>query len=135
MASGGIAYWGGRWLDARWLARVTGPKLEELTRKLSSASNSITLVVLIRLMPVAPFTVVNLAMGAGRIRFWHFMLGSFLGLLPGKIVLALFADQTLRFMANPSLPGVLLFVLLAVATIGLVYATTRWLEKRSPVDR
>ena len=40
----------------------------------------------IRLVPVAPFVVVNLAAGAIRVRYWHFALGTVLGMLPGALV-------------------------------------------------
>ena len=42
----------------------------------------------VRLVPAAPFTLVNLVAGAMRIRFLHYLAGTALGLLPGLAVMA-----------------------------------------------
>ena len=44
-------------------------------------------VVTFRLLPVAPFTLVNLAAGASGIRFADFLVGTVIGLLPGLVLL------------------------------------------------
>ncbi len=41
---------------------------------------------LVRLSPVFPFTVINYAFGLTRVRLRHFLVGSFLGMLPGTLM-------------------------------------------------
>ena len=40
----------------------------------------------VRLVPVAPFTIVNLLAGAGHVRFRDFMIGTAVGMTPGIIL-------------------------------------------------
>ena len=44
------------------------------------------MVLLLRLSPVFPFTVLNYALGLTRIGFWPAVLASWLGMLPGTIL-------------------------------------------------
>jgi len=67
-------------------------------------------VILIRIIPVAPFTIVNLVAGASHIRFRDFALGTVLGEVPGLLVLALFVDQVSETVRHPSMMSVSLLV-------------------------
>lgn len=131
LGSAAIGYGLGRRLDERWLERLAGSRLEALRAKLANASHGVPLVVAIRFLPIAPFTAVNLAIGAARIRFAHFMVGSFLGLLPGKLLIAVFADRALRLIENPSWQSVLAAALVAGVMITLAWSGARWLERRA----
>ena len=57
----------------------------------------------VRLVPLAPFAVVNVVAGAIRMRLRHFMLGSALGILPGTLVATVFGDQLDRGLARSAL--------------------------------
>ena len=131
LGSAAVAWWLGQRLNDSWLERLSGSRFEALKAKLDAAAHGVPLVVAIRFMPVAPFTAVNLALGAAGIRFGHFMLGSFLGLLPGKLVIAVFADRALRLIEDPSWQSVLVAALVAVVTVGATYLGARWLERRT----
>ena len=48
---------------------------------------------LLRLIPVAPFPVVNMVAGASRVRPRYFLFGTLVGVLPSLIVLTLVADR------------------------------------------
>lgn len=105
-----------------WIGRkLTGPKVRNLTtrpvlcrleEKLRHGGVSAVLVV--RLVPVAPFTVVNLFLGVLRIRTGDFVLGTFLGLLPG-FLFSIFIGDRLRDMLQQG-AGNLAF--LAIQVIG-----------------
>ena len=55
----------------------------------------------VRLVPIAPFAVVNMVAGAIRMRLRHFMLGSALGILPGTLVATVFGDQLVAGLRDP----------------------------------
>lgn len=131
LGSAALGYGLGRWLNDRWLERLSGSRLEALKAKLADAAHGVPLVVAIRFLPIAPFTAVNLAIGASEIRFAHFMIGSFIGLLPGKLLIAVFADRALRLIEDPSWQSVLAAALVALVTITLAWLGARWLERRS----
>ena len=92
----------GRWLDrvARWISR-----------------RGIMAVVVARLLPLAPFTIVNLMAGAARIRFRDFVLGTLLGMTPGIALMTILGDQLGRTLRQATLSNVLLLVLAAAAAI------------------
>jgi uncharacterized membrane protein YdjX (TVP38/TMEM64 family) len=76
----------------------------------------------VRLVPIAPFVIESLVAGAVRIRLWHFMLGTFLGMLPGVLAATVFGDQLEAVLRDPArinywvVGGVLLvFVVLTLA--------------------
>src|SRR3546814_19139338 len=56
----------------------------------------------IRIVPFAPFSVVNLLAGATHIRFSDFMLGTALGMAPGALALILLGDRLAEVMRNPT---------------------------------
>jgi hypothetical protein len=53
------------------------------------ARRGVFAVVAIRFLPVAPFTMVNIVLGAARIKLWHFVLGTAIGLTPGFLARSL----------------------------------------------
>jgi uncharacterized membrane protein YdjX (TVP38/TMEM64 family) len=83
-------------------------------------------VVAIRLLPVAPFTVVNMVLGAARIKLRHFTIGTAIGLAPGCVALTIFGDRLSQALRRPDVLNWLI--------LGLVAATLilggRWLVQR-----
>ena len=81
----------GRLVGEDTVRRLAGPKLHRIARILQR--RGLLAVTIVRLVPVAPFPVVNLVMGAMRIRYRDFMLGTFLGMLPGMLAATVLSDQ------------------------------------------
>jgi len=75
---------------------------------------------------VAPFTIVNLFIGASRIRFGDFILGSILGRIPGILAFTLIAMQLGNLLQAVSLVR---FLALAVA-LALVLLAERWIVRQ-----
>jgi uncharacterized membrane protein YdjX (TVP38/TMEM64 family) len=82
------------------LRAVLGPRLSRLLNQVRR--RGILAVASLRLVPVAPFTVVNLVAGASDIRFRDFLLGTIIGLLPGLIALTLLGYQISELLTEPS---------------------------------
>jgi uncharacterized membrane protein YdjX (TVP38/TMEM64 family) len=78
------------------------------------------------LIPVAPFTVINIVAGAFQVRLWDYFIGSLLGLAPGIVMINLFAYQFVSAVQNP---GVGSFALLAALLIG-GGALSLWLRRK-----
>ena len=81
-----VGYELGRVLGAKRFRRMAGPRAEKLGPML--ARKSLWVVALIRNLPIAPFSVVNLAAGAARLPRSAFAAGTLLGLVPGTLTLA-----------------------------------------------
>jgi phosphatidylserine/phosphatidylglycerophosphate/cardiolipin synthase-like enzyme/uncharacterized membrane protein YdjX (TVP38/TMEM64 family) len=89
--AGCVTFIPGRMVSRDTVRRVTGPRLRPVTRFLEN--RGLFAVVLVRLVPIAPFPVVNLVMGAMRVKLWQFVLGTVLGMLPGTLATTVLSDQ------------------------------------------
>lgn len=108
--------------------RIAGQRLNTLSHWLRR--KGLLAIVAVRLLPVAPFTVVNLVAGASHIRYRDFIVGSALGMLPGITALTLFSDRLASALAHPG-PLNLALLVAAVALIAVGAAWLhRWLRRR-----
>jgi len=87
-------------------------------------------VVTFRLLPVVPFTLVNLAAGAGGIRFVDFLVGTVIGMLPGLVLLSVMGDRLVKILAEPSAADIAILILCVAALIGLAVAAQVLLSRR-----
>jgi phospholipase D1/2 len=92
------------------MSRLDG-RLHRLSRRL--ARRGVIAVAALRMVPVAPFTVVNVAAGISHIRLRDFVLGTMLGLAPGTLALTVLAEGAASAVREPSLPTALFVVVLA----------------------
>jgi phosphatidylserine/phosphatidylglycerophosphate/cardiolipin synthase-like enzyme/uncharacterized membrane protein YdjX (TVP38/TMEM64 family) len=113
------------------LRNVLGPRLNRVRRRI--ARQGVIAVATIRLVPIAPFTVVNLVAGASAIRPFDYVAGTALGMLPGLVVLSMLGHQIVRIVTHPT-PASLALLLAAVAawiavSIGLqILVSKLWSE-------
>ena len=100
--------------------RIAGKKWQRLEKKI--AQSGIVAVAALRLLPVAPFTVVNVVSGAFKVPVRDYTIGSLLGLAPGILVTNLFAHQLENAIRNPG-PGtiVILAALIVITGLGAVW--------------
>jgi uncharacterized membrane protein YdjX (TVP38/TMEM64 family) len=124
MVSAVVAFLIGRAVGRDGLRKLATPRLTRLSRGL--ARRGVFTVVAIRLLPVAPFTVVNMVLGAARIKLRHFTIGTAIGLAPGCVALTIFGDRLSQALRRPDVLNWLI--------LGLVAATLilggRWLVQR-----
>jgi phospholipase D1/2 len=121
LASAVLTYLMGAWLGQTLLQSVLGPRLSRIRNKISRSG--IVAMAAIRLVPVAPFTLVNMVAGACRIPVLDYVIGTALGLLPGLLAMSALGYQVFRIIIDPSPVD---FVLLAGAILiwlGIVFAT------------
>jgi len=128
LASALVTYAIGRLTGPERLRRWLGPRLNGLGERV--ARQGVVAVVAVRLVPVAPFTVVNLIAGALRIRLVDYLAGTFLGLVPGLLLMTALGDRLTAVVADPSPGAVLLLVGVVLGwiavSVGLQRAVTRW---------
>lgn len=104
LASALATYGIGRWLGPKGLRQFLGPRLNVLSR--SFAKGGIPGITLVRLVPVAPFSLVNLAAGALRIPALDYTLGTVLGLAPGVGLMSVLGHNLTELLRAPTLAGV-----------------------------
>ena len=133
IASAVLMYAVGAWLGRRALQSLFSPRLNRIREAIDD--RGVAAIAAIRLVPVAPFTVVNLLAGACQIRLADYVLGTILGLLPGLMLMSALGYQVFRFMAEPSLIDFLLVAGGAVVWVAVVVIAQRVASKlasRSP---
>lgn len=128
LASAFATYAIGRWLGPRGLRQFFGPRLNLITR--SFARKGIPTVTLVRLVPVAPFSIVNLAAGAICIPAVDYLLGTAIGLVPGIAVMSLLGDQAIDLIRQPTLARVATLAGLLALAIGISVGLQIFISRR-----
>ncbi|HEU4341079.1 MAG TPA: VTT domain-containing protein [Candidatus Binatia bacterium] len=124
----GITYAVGYFLGRDFIRQITGPKWERVERKIGQTG--ILAVATLRLLPVAPFTIVNIVSGAFQVPIRDYIIGSVLGLAPGILAINLFAYQVASAIRNPGLGSFLVLAMFVVLSVwGIV-----WLRRRLAKD-
>jgi len=115
LLSGAITYWLGRIIGRDTVRSLAGNKINTLSRKLGRSGIRSTLVV--RLLPIAPYSVVNIVAGASHIRFVDFIIGTLLGMLPGIFAIAGIVDRGYALLSSPGISTVISTVALIAAIV------------------
>jgi len=119
-----VTYLIGSGLGKQMVRKLIGQKLNRLSCQM--AKKGILTVVIIRNIPLAPFTIVNMIAGASHIKLKDYLIGTALGMLPGILVITLFADRLLHSVQNPGWINSLIVAALAAAMI----FGSWWIKKR-----
>jgi len=122
LLSAAIGYGVGALLGRKTLNRLSGGRLDRVSRQL--ARRGLLSVIVIRLLPLAPFTLVNMVAGASHISFRDFALGTAIGMAPGIVAITLFSGQLGEVMRAPKPVNVGLLV--ALALIILLVGIRSW---------
>lgn len=123
MTSALVCYAVGATFGKGFVREVAGAKVNRLSKRL--ARRGLWAVITLRLVPVAPFTVVNLVMGASHIKLKDYIIGSLVGLAPGILAISVYGESLLEVIKNPQPANIALFVMLTVAIIAGAYAARR----------
>lgn len=108
--------------------RLAGSRANRLSERIGK--RGIVTVVILRLLPVAPFTIVNLVAGASHIRLRDYLIGSIVGMAPGILLTVTFAHQLLRAIRHPGVGSVATMVAIGLALVGVSVMLQRWLGRR-----
>lgn len=119
-----VTYAIGYALGRDFVQKLIGPKWQRVERKISQTG--VVAVATLRLLPMAPFTVVNVVAGAFKVPLRDYILGSLFGLAPGIIVTNLFAHQVRSAIRDP---GFGTFVVLAALVLVTIVGTV-WLKRK-----
>jgi uncharacterized membrane protein YdjX (TVP38/TMEM64 family) len=124
-----VAFGVGRLLGRDSVRQLASRRLVALNRRLTR--HGLLAMTVLRLFPVAPFTVINLIAGASEIRARDYMLGSLFGMTPGIVLMTVFGDRLGAWLRHPDLPNLLVVAGVAVAALLLTWALRRWSKRRS----
>ena len=118
------------WIGAHFGNAISTPVPARVTRRINNvaaASDAWSLAAL-RLIPIAPFTVINLVAGASGVNLRDFLVGSVIGMGPGIVLICLSVDR-----ARAALQGEAVFdpwIVVAIAAAGVAIIGLRiWQQK------
>ena len=115
-----------RYLAAQWVKdRISGTPLEKLDARLEGESGW-KVVGFLRLVPLFPFSLVNMALGVTRVRLFPYALTTLLAMFPATVAVILFSASLLDLLKGR--PGISLVAggLMVAAVSGLSF----WLKRR-----
>jgi uncharacterized membrane protein YdjX (TVP38/TMEM64 family) len=121
----------GFWLGRSWGARLLPPQGEGAVGRFMAlvARNGFLASLVIRLVPFAPFVVVNMAAGVTTIGLADFTAGTAIGILPKILLTALAGGSVARAFSGGSLGVVIALLILAgLIWAGASIAARRWMK-------
>ena len=108
--------------------RLSGSLLNRISRALRKSGLMMTIT--LRIVPVAPFSIINVIAGVSGLRLRDFALGTVVGLLPGVVAIALLADRIAASLRRPDL-GSFAALAASVAAVGLgLVFLRRWIRRK-----
>lgn len=119
-----LNWWVGRRIGREALMRHGGKHLQGLSRYLSG--RGIRTMMVVNLLPLAPFTLTNMMAGAFHLRFRDYMIGSTLGIVPGLAAMTLLGSQLGELATASSHREIVLAVLGLLVGIGILWLLKRW---------
>lgn len=133
LLSGAIMYGIGHLIGVAGVRKLLGHRLLRIDRYFKKSG--IFGVILLRFLPIAPYSIVNLAAGICSISFTNFILGSFLGFLPSFIIKGFVGSSLMEAILSPTTQtkiylglGLLLWFLLALSSYWLARKRQRRLN-------
>jgi uncharacterized membrane protein YdjX (TVP38/TMEM64 family) len=123
----------GRFIGHKRLQSLLGVRALRVQRRI--IGQGVVAVAMIRMVPIAPFSLVNLFAGASRLRLSDFLIGTILGMAPGIITMAALGSQIADFATNASWSNALMLGLTIVLWIAICLAVqfvvTWWNGRRA----
>ena len=121
----------GRVLGHVRLQRLLGRRSSRIQSRI--IGKGVVAVAMIRMVPIAPFSIVNVVAGASKLSLRDFMIGTALGMAPGIAAMAALGAQIADLARNASWTNALLLGVAIVAWIAVclgVQFLVTWLAGR-----
>ena len=113
-------YGAGRLLGAAFVHRIAPQRVQRAVQ-----GAGLEAMFAVRIVPLLPFTFVNLCAGAFHVRLRTYVLGTLLGMAPGIIAMCLLGDQLMVLVRNPTPKAIAVAAFALLLVGGLLYALQR----------
>lgn len=123
-----VTYWVGRALGREAVVRHGGQRLNRLARVL--ARRGVSTMIIISVLPLAPFTLTNMMAGAFHLRFRDYLLGTLIGILPGLLAMTVVGSQLATILQAEDLGAVAWTAAAVTVVVGLVAVLRRYARRR-----
>ena len=122
-----ISFWVGERLGHDVVQQLGGARVNRVSQRL--ASHGVMSVIAVRLVPIAPFAIVNMIAGASHLSLRDLLLGTAIGMTPGTLVMMFFAGQIVEALKNPSLLTYLIGLGMLLLIGAGVWSLRRWMRR------
>lgn len=112
-----------RYLMSDWVEKKTGGRLKRL--KDGIENEGWRFVAFVRLVPLFPFNLLNYALGLTRIRFSHYVIATYICMLPGGFAYTYLGYAGKEIVAGDDVTQIMQIVLLALALLAVVFFLPR----------
>ncbi|WP_330110126.1 VTT domain-containing protein [Methylophaga thalassica] len=128
LVSGLMGYAVGHYMGRNTIQKLAGSSINKLSRRL--AKHGVLAIITVRIIPVAPFTVINLVAGGSHINTRDFTIGTLIGMLPGILGITVFADSLIRTVQNPDPEQIAIFVGVVIVIVGIMVGLKRLINRK-----
>lgn len=128
LASSSLSYLLGKSMGPDTLKSLFGKKFEALIDNIGA--EGFMTVLSLRLLPLAPYGVMNMALGNLRIPFLHFAVGTLMGMSPGIIGINYFGRAITRLLEDPSVMSLIILVGAMILIVAIVLTGKKMSKKR-----
>jgi phosphatidylserine/phosphatidylglycerophosphate/cardiolipin synthase-like enzyme/uncharacterized membrane protein YdjX (TVP38/TMEM64 family) len=123
-----VTYALGRFAGKELVYRLTGSVLGRVQRQITR--HGFLSMLFARVVPLAPFAVVNIIAGACQIRAFDFFVATALGMIPGILSMVVLENQFERTVSDPALATVSFLVLMSIFFVGIAVLLSRWYVRK-----
>jgi len=131
LCSATVTFYAGRLAGADAVRRYGGQTVNRISEFVGR--NGFFASMIVRIVPSAPFIVVNMAAGVSHMSYFAFIAGLALGVIPKTALVAFAGGGLIALFAGGGVTAIVALVAVAAAWIGFMLVARRWL--RGPADR
>lgn len=119
----------GRMLGRDTIRHYGGESLTRLSEIL--ARRGVTTMILVSLLPIAPFTLTSMAAGAFHLRFRDYLLGTLIGITPGLLLMTVIGSRIGSLLGSDDLDTVLVSAVVIFFGLGALALLRQYIRRRS----
>jgi uncharacterized membrane protein YdjX (TVP38/TMEM64 family) len=124
-------------IGRRWPPETTrrwfGARGERLRERI--VGHGLIAIAIVRIVPVAPYSVVGFVAGVARVHRGDYLIGTALGMAPGVALYVLFVDRALAVLADPHPLAWLLLAMALALLVASGFGLRAWNRRRGATQR
>jgi phospholipase D1/2 len=128
LLSAAAGYVVGMLLGRDAVRRLMGKRISRLSVRI--ARRGVIAMIIVRTLPLAPYSVVNMVAGASHIRWRDYLIGTAIGMLPGILLTTTFADHLVMAIRQPSAQTLGILLIIVLLLVGLAIAAGKMIRRQ-----
>lgn len=132
LASSAFSFYIGHYIGREAIENHGGRMIQKAEKFMQN--NAINSMIVINLLPIAPFTLTNMLAGAFKMRFVPYMIGSAIGLIPGLVAVILVGSQLGKILKATDPAQIWQGIGIAILAITVLSVIIYLVNKRSHFD-